>query len=167
MRLIAYKNFKRALLRCLLVTFICLASLGTVMASLQQASNLEQSNSYASQSISQLQAAAAQGDLDAQVELGNRYCAGADVYQDYVQAFQLFSRAANRGHAWAQYYLGIMCQHGEGVDQDSKKAFYWIKKAAAQGLAIAQYDLGVMYQHGIGVEQDSQEAFHWVRKAAD
>ena len=110
--------------------------------------------------------AAAQGDADAQYNLGGMYYDGLGVTQDYQQSLQWYRKAAGQGHATAQNILGLQYQYGLGVTQDYQQAVQWFRKAAAQGHANAQYNLGMMYRDGEGVTQDYQQALDWYRKAA-
>lgn len=87
--------------------------------------------------------------------------------EDYIAAYQLFSKLANEGHAVSQMYLGIMYQKGQGATKDYKKSFNWMSKAAKQGQLQAQYSLAVMYEHGEGTQQEQGEAVHWYRKSAE
>ena len=57
---------------------------------------------------------AAQGDPEAQSELGKMYAEGRGVTQDDVQAFCWIEKAALQGYAQAQYNLGILYERGRG-----------------------------------------------------
>ena len=62
-----------------------------------------------------LEAAAEEGDLDAQYRLGRSYYYGEDgAPKDGEKAFQWFSRAAEGGSIAAQYYLGLCCSREMG-----------------------------------------------------
>ena len=98
-----------------------------------------------------LQKKAAQGDAEAQTELGVTYIAGNGVPKNAAQAVAWFQKAAAQDEAAAQFNLGISYARGEGVPQDDAQAVEWIQKAAAQGLATAQFFLGVSYSNGEGV----------------
>ena len=120
----------------------------------------------ASTTVEEYRKAAAQGDANAQYNLGVMYDNGDGVTQDYQTALKWYRKAAAQGDATAQYALGVMYDNGNGVTQDYQKALEWYRKAAAQGDAKAQYNLGVMYNNGNGVTQDYQTALKWYRKAA-
>jgi len=81
------------------------------------------------------QKAAAQGNANAQNNLGLMYANGRGVKQDYAQAFAWYQKAAAQGHAIAQFNLGNNYYAGRGVKQDYAQAF---AKAVAQGDAGAQ-----------------------------
>jgi TPR repeat protein len=109
---------------------------------------------------------AAQGDAEAQTQLGFLYGAGYGVPQDYVQEAKWYEKAAAQGNPMAQNQLGWLYVVGEGVSQDFAKARQWFEKAAAQGDAQAQYGLGGMYANGYGVQRDYVKARQWYEKAA-
>ena len=70
-----------------------------------------------------LQAAAEDGDLDAQYRLGRSYYYGEDgAPKDGEQAFQWFSRAADGDSIAAQYYLGLCYIRGVGTEKDMVRA---------------------------------------------
>ena len=58
---------------------------------------------------------AAQGDADAQFNLGRMYLNGKAVPKDDKEAVKWFRRAAVQGHVKAQYSLGWMYSRGEGI----------------------------------------------------
>jgi TPR repeat protein len=55
---------------------------------------------------------AEQGNVNAQLSLGNLYFEGKHVPQDYEQALVWFRKAADNGNAPAQYNLGLMYYKG-------------------------------------------------------
>jgi Sel1 repeat len=69
--------------------------------------------------------AAAQGNADAQVNLGTLYLKGAGVPQSDTLAFQWFLRAANKGHCEAQLALSGMFANGQGVARHDVLAYKW------------------------------------------
>jgi TPR repeat protein len=102
--------------------------------------------------------AAAQGNAQAQYNLGLLYYNGQGVPQDYTKAREWFEKAAAQGLAQAQQSL---------------KAREWYEQAAAQGFPQSQqelkaqlalgwlYDRGVQYANGQGVPQDNVRAHMW------
>ena len=117
--------------------------------------------------ISQLRQLAEQGDVSAQMELGERYYAGRTVGRDYVVAVSWFRSAADQGYAPAQAALGYSYMVGWGVEQNDDLGAMWSHRGAEQGNARAQNTLGVMYRDGRGVAQDYSAAVHWFRQAAE
>jgi hypothetical protein len=78
-----------------------------------------------------LRTQAAQGDVQAQVELGFRYKHGEGVPKDYVTARGWYEKAAAQGDATAQLILGVLYADGLGVPQDYVRAYMWFDLAAA------------------------------------
>ncbi len=109
---------------------------------------------------------AAEGDIDAEFDLGVCYEQGAGVEQDLEEATKRFRRAAEAGHAEAQCKLGAAYAYGIQVQQDYDQAIAWYTKAAEQGQADAQYALGMTYRYGIGVDDDPTTAAGWYEKAS-
>ncbi|MCI0701156.1 MAG: serine/threonine-protein kinase [Planctomycetia bacterium] len=110
--------------------------------------------------------AAAQGNVNAQNNLGVLYARGEGVEQDYAKAREWYEKAAEQGHAPAQFNLGGLYAAGQGVPQDYVKAREWYEKAAEQNHASAQSNLGRLYKYGRGVEKNLDTALAWFRKAA-
>ncbi|MBW8372061.1 MAG: sel1 repeat family protein [Thiobacillus sp.] len=109
---------------------------------------------------------AAQGDAEAQLQLGMRYAEGDGVIQNDKEAARWFAQAAKQGLAEAQYQYGLVLLEGRGVVQDYKAAFSWIEKPAKRGYAKAQYSLGELYRYGTGTAIDKSRAYLWFNLAA-
>ena len=77
--------------------------------------------------------AAAQGDADAQFNLGVMYRQGKGVRQDYVKARKWYEKAAAQGDADAQNNLGALYHNGQGVRQNKRTAKEWFGKACDNG----------------------------------
>ena len=113
-----------------------------------------------------------QGDVDAQLYLGElyygQYYEGVRTEKDYAEAAKWYRKAAEQGNAQAQYQLGYMYDYGKGVPKDKEEVVKWWRKAAEQGHAGAQGALGRWYHWGgDGVPEDKVEAAKWYRKAAE
>jgi Sel1 repeat-containing protein len=80
-------------------------------------------------------AAAAQGNADAQFQLGTVYLKGTGVPQSEALAFQWFMRAANKGHADAQLALSGMFANGQGVPRHDVLAYKWAALAESNASA--------------------------------
>lgn len=110
--------------------------------------------------------AAENGDVKAQLELGEKYRDGDGVIQNYREAAKWIRKAAEQGYASAQAVLGMSYDFGE-VKQDYKEAAKWYRLAAEQGDRLGQLGLGNLLKAGDGVPQDYIEAMKWYRLAAD
>lgn len=117
--------------------------------------------------IPALEAQAARGDAQAQIQLGRLFAEGRQVPPDYQQAAQYYLAAAQQGSAEGQYRLGELFEAGQGVVGDEIQAADWYGKAASQGHAGAQYALGVMFEFGRGRMKDQTQAARWYRLAAN
>jgi hypothetical protein len=85
-----------------------------------------------------LRTQAAQGDAQAQVELGFRYKHGEGVPKDYATARGWYEKAAAQGDATAQLNLGVLYADGLGMPQDYMRAYMWFNLAAAHPRGDAQ-----------------------------
>ncbi len=108
---------------------------------------------------------AAQGNAEAQNELGSRYYAGRGVPQDDTEAARWIGLAAEQGHAPAQYNLGLLYFRSRGVHGDDAEAATWYRRAAEQGYAPAQGGLGYMFAYGAGVDENHVLAYMWLELA--
>ncbi len=161
--MLSYRRFAR--LTLLLCTFTSAqawaADLSTDQANLLQGA----AATGDANALQQLRAAAAQGDVLAEYDLGTLYADGRGVTKDPGQADLWFRKAANQGYAIAQYRLGRLYDATHGGISDDAQAAAWYQKAADQGLAEAQNDLGTMYANGQGVPQDYLQAIKWLTLA--
>ena len=92
-----------------------------------------QETGHDSRELSQLEKAATEGDVQAQVRLGFMFDQGRGVRQDYAVARQWYEKAANQGNENAQFNLGVMHEIGKSVRQDRAKAKEYYGKACDQG----------------------------------
>ena len=77
--------------------------------------------------FSKFKNAAAQGNSEAQKNLGVMYTNGQGVKQDYAEAVRWYMLAAALGNADAQANLGVLYYNGQGVKQDYADALSWFK----------------------------------------
>ncbi len=109
--------------------------------------------------------AAAAGNAQAQVSMGELYRLGQGVPKNPATAVEFYRKAALAGNARGQVELGRAYELGEGVKEDWSQAIEWYKKSAEQlnshGLAL----MGRAYQFGIGVPQDRAIAVKLFEKA--
>lgn len=110
---------------------------------------------------------AANGDAEAQYELGNAYRLGSGVEKSYSEAFRWFMAAARQNHARAQFHLGLMFLTGKGAPKDPAQAVRWMNRAADQNQRNALYRMGQFAETGIGMAKDRKQALAWYRRAMD
>lgn len=109
-----------------------------------------------SAAVKEWEAPAAQGDADAQFNMGQAYKWGKGVKQDLKKAELFFGKAAAQGHPAASDNYGLLLfDRGERA-----MAMPYVKNAAARGDARAQYLLAIAHFNGDIVEKD------WVRAYA-
>ena len=101
---------------------------------------------------------AAQGDAEAQYNLGRMHRFGQGVPENFAEARRLFGLAAAQGHAAAQGDLGTMHYSGKEGPQDFAEARRLLGLAAAQGEVDAQRILGRMHRDGQGGPEGLAEA---------
>jgi tryptophan-rich sensory protein len=78
-------------------------------------------------------AQAAQGDVEAQANLGDCYFMGDGVIADKVEAVKWYRNAAEQGHALSRLSLGVCYYKGVGVVQDLVEAYKWLLLSGASG----------------------------------
>lgn len=118
------------------------------------------------------QAAASEGDAEAQFALGLKYCSKSGGLRDPEQAMRWYRKAADQDHAPAQFNLAMMFASGEGVPRDDAAALTWTRRAAEGGAAGAQYRLGSRYHRNsmdrlqMDEVESRIEAYKWFHLAA-
>ena len=117
--------------------------------------------------IRALHALAAQGNPEAQFNLGILYDQGRGVPKDKGQALRWYRRAAMQGDTFAQNSLGDNYWEGTGVPKDDQEAVRWWQLAADKGFAPAQHSLGKILAGGAqGVPADKPRAYMWLMLSA-
>ena len=109
---------------------------------------------------------AEQGNVAAQINVGDMYAKGLGVTQDVDRALSLYNKAVTQGSTDAEYKLGELYTRGRGIPRDYEQAIKWHRKAAERGHVEAQYSLGVRYFEGEGVPTDYVTAYAWMDVAA-
>ena len=114
-----------------------------------------------------LQAAAQDGDAEAQAVLGQWLLDGRDGSADPAQAFQWFLKSAAQQHAMGMNMAGRCHENGWGTPVDFFAAANWYRQAVRTGLDAAMYNYANLLQTGSGVAQDHAGALALYRDAAD
>ncbi|MDR2708525.1 MAG: SEL1-like repeat protein [Elusimicrobiota bacterium] len=102
-------------------------------------------NTFADSNLDLTQKAAKDGDVQAQVKLGQMYFRGDEIKKDDKMAFRWFMAASQKDYPEAQYWVGYMYENGFGVSKDLDKASQYYMNAAAKGNSDAQFALGNIY----------------------
>jgi hypothetical protein len=118
--------------------------------------------------LAEVRAKAEGGDIQAMVEMAQRFDWGNDgeTAQDFAQARVWYEKAAAKGDAYAAYQIAGMFKEGRGVETDPSQAFSWMTRAAEAGLAVAQVELGGMHERAEGTRKNLVKALEWYLKAA-
>ena len=111
-------------------------------------------------------AAATQGDVEAQYDVGYRYEKGRGIDEDDEEAIRWYLKAAEQGLDKAEYKMGLCYLDGVGVAKDEAQATSWLRKAADKGYPPAQYQLGKLLATA-DRGPDLQLALDWLQKAQD
>lgn len=108
------------------------------------------------------------GEVAAQIQLGQAYATGKGEPQDGNQAVVWLSKAADQKSVDAYKALGELYRNGAGKHfaRDLVQAVAWYRKAAEANDVESQGMLGVFYSYGQGVEQNYIEAYFWLDVAA-
>jgi len=104
---------------------------------------------------------AEQGDVEAQLELGNLYREGNGVSKDFKKAVEWYRKSAGQGYDVAQNALGFRYFSGTGVPKDIPEALKWFLKAAEQGLPVAQANAAFNFEKGPPEVRDLVKAYQW------
>lgn len=106
-------------------------------------------------------AAAKQGNINAQFYVGKCLSSGLGVIKNLKVAMECYKIAASQGHVEALFELGQIYEEA-GTPNIS---FVYYKQAADKGHAKAQYKVGVAYNEGKGVPEDLKLAKHYSQLA--
>lgn len=109
--------------------------------------------------------AAAQGDVEAMVNLGSSYIYGlsaADGEENKEEAVKWLKKAAELGNTEAYYYLGVVYSDSDDPEYyDFDEALKWYLKGAETDDGSCMDSIGVLYS----LEDNDVEACKWYRKA--
>jgi len=131
---------------------LCTATILLLFSSVAEADDFEdaidatdayQKGNYA-QAIELLRPLAAQGNVDAQFNLGSMYYQGKGVTQDYQEAVKWYRLAAEQGDASGQNNLGVMYAQGKGVTQDYVRAHMWLSLPTIKRSKIVKENLTIL-----------------------
>jgi TPR repeat protein len=95
----------------------------------------------------------ANGDPEAQYELGFYYEHGEGVEKDLEKAFEWYTKSAEQGDKNAQNHLGLCYANGNGVEQNLHRAIEWFHKSAEQRHTRSKKLLKSLYFHKIDIEK--------------
>ncbi len=82
--------------------------------------------------------------------------------EDYVGAYNAFSKAAEQGSPDGKVYLALCLAEGYGCDANPEKAFNMFSENDVCGFPMAKFYLGIMLMHGLGCTQDYNKAHNYL-----
>jgi TPR repeat protein len=124
---------------------------------------------FIEESVVLWQKAAAQGDAEAHVGLGNAYLTGRGVAKDEKLALRHFSKAAAAGHDASVEVVAtawIKGQMGANATAEPALAMAAVRRAAEKGHLPSMDALALAYRDGqFGVVPDAVQAAAWQTRA--
>ena len=157
----------------LLVAVVFLAGCGTKEATedAKKADEVvnQQVEDYTDLSQQELEVMAYDGDVDAQIELANRYDYGtAEAGRDFEKAKQWYELAASSGSGEAMCALGYFHLNGLATDVDMEQAASYFQQAIDVGNDHGYVGLGRTYLAGYGEEETrGEQAYLNIKTAYD
>ena len=114
-----------------------------------------------------MEAAANQGDADAEVEIAEMYMRGEVIPMNARKAKTWYEKAAAKDDLDGINGLARLYRYGSGVRKDQEKAFEYYQKASLQGHTRSQVGLGMAYRDARGVKKNLVYAYAWLLIAAE
>lgn len=90
------------------------------------------------QTLAELEARVARGDVDAKTELARRLLKGKGVDKNETEAVTILEECAALGDAQAMFRLARCCVFGNGMERNIERARMLISEAAEKGFSVAQ-----------------------------
>lgn len=109
----------------------------------------------------------AEGDLEAQYEIGRHFDYGWGVDQDGLRAAEWYQRAAEQGNVHALVALGTLHSGAGPLPANDAEAYKWYRKAADAGDAFSQAMVADAYVKGAVVPRSYSDAVVWYRRAIE
>lgn len=97
--------------------------------------------------------AAAWGEVEAMLELGDMHSRGIGILKDPEEAMKWYMKAAEMGSPSAMASIGTMYVEANGVEKDEEEIRKWYTMATEHAKDMEPYDR----------KTEVEEAFHWLR----
>ena len=119
--------------------------------------------------VAAIMAAAADGDVKAQWNMGILYLTGLNVRvpKDVEKAVLWLTKAAEQGDGRARYNLYVVYRDGDGIPRDENLASQWLIKSSEAGLKQADVELARVYMFGGVFAADDSKANLYLQKLAE
>jgi uncharacterized protein len=111
--------------------------------------------------------AAATGDSEANMRLGDLYFTGDAGQRDLPEAFKYYRNAAQLKNTKAYFKMGYCYERGHGVGQSNQDAVYWYQRGVDAGELNCIANMARFYENGIVVDKDPVKAAELYRAAAE
>ncbi len=154
----------RTFSRVIVAASLVLISTAAYTGDFQKGWDAYNSADYAT-ALSEWQALADSGDVDASYGMGLLYGNGFGVDMNDELALKYYGIAAEQGHGDAAFNLAVMYQNGWGVPQDDTTANSWYRVAADKGNTEAQMALGRYFAMDFLDTYNPVEAYKWFKLA--
>lgn len=102
-----------------------------------------------------------------QKQIGNMYCHGQGVEQNYEKARKWLELSAYNGNHQAQNQMTAMYLKGIGIEPDYIAVEKWLKLSANTGNTQAAYTLGKLYLSGEHLPKNEVSAFSYIKQSAE
>lgn len=116
--------------------------------------------------LARIEAAAHQGDPEAQAELARRLLTESPNARTNRRALILLRKSAAQRSPAGLHLLALLNLRGQGMKKDPTEGVRLLEEAAYLGSAAAQTDLAKALALGIGTAKDEGKALYWLRLAA-
>ena len=117
--------------------------------------------------IQWLEKAGQYGYANAYHNIGMMYkYAKCGIRQNFVKAFEAYSKGAELGSIPCKYDAGFMFYKGLGCQQNYEKAVELFREGAEKSHTPSLYMLGLCFRNGYGVEQDTAQASYYLSRSA-
>lgn len=90
------------------------------------------------QTLAELEASVARGDVEAKTELARRLLKGKGVDKNETEAVKILEECAALGNPQAMFRFARCCAFGNGTERNIERARALISEAAEKGFSVAQ-----------------------------
>lgn len=111
-----------------------------------------------------IQETAKNGEIEAELKLGELYFFGNTVDLDKNIAWKWLNKVLER-EVKGYYAIDLAESYSEDIET-IELAFEFYLISAKEGYGISQYNIGLMYKDGIGTETNIDKAKEWFKKAS-
>jgi TPR repeat protein len=118
-------------------------------------------------SLSEVEAWAKEGDIEAINQLVWMHYEGHLTPKNHLEAFRWANVSSDMGDPQGKFMLALLYQEGAGVEENRVKAIRLLRETADKGHGSAMVQLAFAYYEGKGVEVNQAEAVKWLRSAAE